>query len=378
MFSDVLQPMRELRSRFQGSGESVTASEVSELKATVIALRKRHRQILGYENASCSEACDLVADAMQLLRNELESKRSERDGLRGVMDEVKNELDRVENEYTSERELRESCRDDVVRMTQETEKARRDIISLRVEIKQKTFFQETVDTETKHRLRADLQNLETERERSAIKLRNLRKERDQWKSKLEQLQAERDAVKLAAGDRKQEFSEAKMTKDMYSAHQEALSLHLEILGGDPTNILSAFTPDNISNSFKGWFKGRMSRESDGGKEGSVKAASHYHGPPHKYEREKQDERSIVEQLFAVIAKSSSQGEGVVLGANTEGSSNFLRKLPTIFQLGSGNHDNDQKRDSKLIEELRYSVNSQSSDISALTGDEYSGTESESE
>ena len=375
MFSEVLPSVRELRSRFQGSGESVTASEVSELKATVVALRKRHRQILGDENASCSEACDLVADAMQFLRNELESKRSERDGLRGVMDEVKGELDRVENDYASERELRESCRDDVVRMTQETEKARRDIINLRVEMKQKTFFQETVDTETKHRLRADLQNLETERERSAIKLRNLRKEREQWKSKFEQLQAERDAYQLAAGERKQELSETKMTKDMYSAHQEALSLHLELLGGDPTNnILSAFTPDNISNSFKGWLMGHRSRESDRSKEGSVKAASQHHGPPRKYYREKQDEKSIVDHFFAI----SPQGEGVALGANTDGSSNFLRKVPTIFQLGSGNGENDQERDPKLIEELRYSVKSQSSDISALTGDDYSGTESESE
>lgn len=374
MFSEVLQPVRGLRSRFQGSGESVTASEASDLKATVVALRKRHRQILGEENASCSEACDLVADAMQFLRNELDSKRSERDGLRGVMDEVKDELDRVENEHTSERELRESCRDDVVRMTQETEKARTDIISLRVEMKQKTFFHETVDTETKHRLRADLQNLETERERSAIKLRNLRKERDQWKSKLEQLHAERDAVQLAAGERKQELSEAKMTKDMYSAHQEALSLHLEILGGDPTNIMSVFTPANISNSFKDWFKGQRRRESDRSKEGSAKAASEYHGTPRKYDLEKQDEKSIVEQLFAI----PPQGEGVVLGANTDRSSHFLRKLPTIFQLGSGNGENDQERDSKLFEELRYSVKSQSSDISALTGDEYSGRESESE
>jgi hypothetical protein len=106
----------------------------------------------------------------------------------------------------------------------------------------------------------------------------------------------------------------------------------------------------------------------------VKAASQHHGPPRKCNREKQDEKSIVENFFAI----SPHGEGVVLGANTDGSSNFLRKVPTIFQLGSGNGKNDQERNPKLLEELRYSMNSQSSDISALTGDDYSGRESESE
>lgn len=374
MFSEVcsrLQPVlqradAELRSRFQGNAESVTASEVCELKATAGALRKRYRQILGDENASCSEACDLVADAMQLLRNELGLKRSERDGLRGVLDEVKDELDRVENEYTREGELRESCRDDVVRMKHDTEKARGDIMRLRADMKQKTFFQETVDTETKHRLRADLQNLETDRERIAIKLRHLRKERDQLKSKLNHLEAERDALQLAGDERKQKLSEAKMTKDMYKSHQEALSLHWEILGGDPTSIFDVLSPTKISHSFNSWLYGQML---------PVNIMDLHVNMIEENKMKNSIVEQHVEQHMSETSKPSPGGGRLVLGADTDESSNFLRKLPTIFQLGG---ENVQEHILKNIRELRLSTNSNSSDVSTLTDDEYSKTESDSQ
>jgi hypothetical protein len=307
---------------------------------------------------------------MQWLRRDLNCKRSERDGLRVLLDEIKDELDRVENEYTREKELRESCRHDVVRMKHDTEKAREEIISLKSEMKQKTYFQETVDSETKHRLRADIQNLETERERSAIKLRQLGKERDQLKSELEQLYAERDEVQLVVCKRRQELSEVNMTKEMYRAHQEAL---LGILPGDPMNIYQAITAEKISNLFKGWYNGQRIQESDWSKEGSKETASDVtHDPPRKCDRGKQDETSIAEHVIGKVSKSS-QWKGF-LGADTDGSSNFLGRSPMIFKLGSGNDHCVPKH----IPEVRISTNSQLSDVSDITVEESFRLQSESE
>ena len=67
------------------------------------------------------------------------------------------------------------------------------------------------------------------------------------------------------------------------------------------------------------------------------------------------------------SKPSPGGGRLVLGADTDGSSNFLRKLPTIFQLGG---ENVQEHILKNIRELRLSTSSKGSDISALTDDEY--------
>ncbi|KAL3811438.1 hypothetical protein ACHAXA_007593 [Cyclostephanos tholiformis] len=371
MFSEVrsrLQPLlqradTELRFRLK-VGEPGTASDVHELEATAGALRKRYRQIVGEENASYSEACTLAADAMQWLRDELDGRRYERDGLRAILDEIKDEFDRVENEYTREGELRESCRCDVVRMKHDTEKAREEIINLRFEMKQKTYFQETVDSETKHRLKADLQNLETERERSAINLRQLKKERDKLKYNLVQLQAEKDAVQLALYKRKQELSEINMTKDMYRAHQEAL---LETLSCDRTSIYQAVMPEKISHLFKGWYNWQRIRELDKMKEGSKKTASENRDPTRIIcDREKQDVTSIENKFIGEVSKSPFEGKGLVLGADTDGSSNFLRKLPTIFKLGGGIDDYVPKH----ILERRISTSSQVSwlDISDLTVD----------
>ncbi len=367
MLSEVRSRYTDMRSRLRPA-ESTTASDIRELQAVAETLRRRYGQILGDENASCSEACDLAADAMQYLRNELDCKRSRCDCLRVLLDEIRDELNRVENEYTREKELRESCRNDVVRMKHDTEKARKGIINLKSETRQKIYFQETVDSETKHRLMADIQNLETERERSAIKLRQLGKERDQLKSKLDELQVERDEVQLAVFKRKREFSEVNMTKEMYRAHQEAL---LRLLPNDPKNIYQAISTEKISNLFKGWYNVNKTRESDNNmsKEGPKENLNDaFHDPPGMCDRGKKDDSSIVDHFTGNVEPvSTSQAKSFVPGAEFDGSYNNRGKSPTIFKLGSGNDDYVPMH----ILEMRASI------VSDITVDEIFLAQSES-
>mmetsp|Transcript_14903 Transcript_14903/g.31673 ORF Transcript_14903/g.31673 Transcript_14903/m.31673 type:complete len:268 (+) Transcript_14903:1-804(+) len=202
------------------------------------------------------------------------------------------------------------------------------------------FFQEDVDTETKHRLRADVQNLETERERDQIRLRQLNARRRELQSELEEWKESRDAHRLAAGEKEREVDEAKTTRDMYEAHREALGEHLKELGGDPrifswNRIRDIFGNNNLSSEIGSNNRGggyNPSRKIDVGNQGVVPEGRNETPYSDKSaRRSKQHERT-------------KQVGGIVFGAedcNAESPSEFLRKIPTIFKMGSnvGNTNN---------------------------------------
>ena len=253
MFSR-LQPVlqradAELRTRLNqhGSGRgnngdgATTQSEINELRTAADTLRIQLHRIVNNEISSNNEACGVATNAMLMLRNDLENKRQRRDELLGGLEEAKHEKSRMEDRYDREEEQRETCRQEVMRMQDDTERARKEAMNLRTEMKQMTYFQEAVDGETKQRLRADVQNLELDRERDRIRLRHLNEDRHALRTELDKLKAERDALQAEEDERRKELSEARMTQDMYQAHNEALSLHLQHLGGDPrSHILESF------------------------------------------------------------------------------------------------------------------------------------------
>mmetsp|Transcript_20132 Transcript_20132/g.43728 ORF Transcript_20132/g.43728 Transcript_20132/m.43728 type:complete len:393 (-) Transcript_20132:65-1243(-) len=379
MFSEVRSRLQqadsELRSRFtqRGGDEPVTQSEVSELKLAVSALRKHLQHIVEDEIAQNNEACGVAANGMILLRNERDGERHQRDELRGKLEDAKSELAQMENRCSQENEQRETCRDDVVRMQGDTEQARKEMINLHAEMKQMTFFQDDVDAETKYRLRADVQNLETERERDEIRLRRLNTDRSGLRSELERLQSERDALQYVANERQKELSEAKMTQDMYRAHQEALTIHLQNLGGDPRNIFGSLTAGNI-HSFRGFFKGRRIREfvDEMTQESIAIIPKKKDDRSLKKDNKQQPGRSKIDRVQPEKSKHSPQVGGIVLGADTaEGSTDFLRKLPTIFKMGaSSNNDNVQEYVSKKEREVEFASDSHSiSAISVITCDD---------
>ena len=403
----------EIRYRFQrrlSNEPQVTQSEVSELSNTVTALRKQLHQIVDNEIPANNEACGVAINGMIMLRNELDKKRAERDMLRDAADEAADELDCIEETCKSEKETCEARREDVTSMQADNKKARQDIINLRAEMEQVTYFQETVDTETKYRLRADLQNLEIEQERDQIRVRQVKTERDGLHSELEKLTKERDALQFISNERYKELSEVKMTREMYQYRHEILRNHLQSLGGDPNNIF-----ENVGGFFKGWRRralvdggaskagcGRLPSIISGSQRALIVATTpgadserlmNNQGQQEQHaittkqlisEKQKLQDISDTSRHISIKSKHShAHVGGIIIGPDTvSGKSDILRKLPpTIFKLGeesnnkNSNVTSTQEYINKKEREIEFSPDSNSmSDISQITCYEVTGND----
>lgn len=377
MFSDVRsalhradEELRRVVRRGEGA-EPVTESEVRALRSTARALRKQLAQIVDEEIAPNNEACGVATDGMEMLRKEVGGRRSARDELQGVLEGARDELGRVEDACTWEKEERERCRRNTAEVKEETARLREDEVNLRAEMDQMNFFQKSVDTETMHRLRADVQNLDTDLERDHIRLRHLNSDRKRLRSELEELRTLRDAHRIVVADQGRALDEAKMTQDMCKVHQEALLAHLKDLGGDPYNIFEALAVGGLGMSvrIKAIIGENLRRERILSSRGSRVGTSE--------DGRKKDRSPSGEGQGAMVPRPgqspperTKQVGGVVLGADTtaESPSEFLRKLPTIFKMG-----NNVCSDDYIISngrEVEFSIDSNSiSDISDVTMEE---------
>lgn len=399
MFTEVRSRLQRVDFRFglKDIPENISQADVDELQLNVGALRKQLHQIVDTEIPSNNEACGVATNGMLLLRNELDKKRAEKDELQIDFSEAQEELKCIEHNCIQQKEQHETCQKDVTRMKANTEKAKQKIVNLQAEMKQMKYFQDVVDTETKFRLLADLQNLQTDHERDEIRLRQLKNERDKLQLQLETLTKEQDALQFVSNERQKELSEVTMTRNMYKEHQETLSLHLQSLGGDP----------NIFNSISTFFKGRRIRASIDESSGAAKRSSMITDKCQTGSSNAQQQRNIESSCEENMQQALDQDEqpevdikqqpqqdkserstkyldhserpmvgGIVLGADTVSanpSSDFFRKLPTIFKLGISEGSNNDKESNAYgmnkEREIEFTKDSDSiSNISQLTDD----------
>lgn len=363
-----------LRRASCASEAPITEAEIRELEVVVLALRKQLKHLVDDELTSSMEACSLATDGLEMLRNELKWKRCQRDELQRILDERRSELGRIDSQYLDETELRDVNNHDVVRMKENTEKLRKDAINMRAEIKQMAYFQESVDAETKHRLRADVQNLELERERDAIKLRHLSIDRDKLRSELDRLESERDAAQRVKFKRHQELAEKKMTRDMYKVRQEALELHLRDLEGDAMNIFSSRL-SSMMQSCRDLLKGSNGQElyeENNSKGVSSKNLKNFGMSRNDSWEQQYDRVNLRRRSRSPIP--IEVGKVVMMCADDGVESSDLLALvpPTIFQMGDDSGDNNnaykENRSSREVVEF-LSDSSSTSAISALTTDD---------
>ena len=286
------------------------------MQTTVDALQKQLAQIVDHDNAPNNEACGVANDGMELLRNEIDERRRARDELRNGLDEAKRELGRVEDACAREREEAEQCRRDIAKLKEETVQTKEEAANLRAEAEQMAFFQEDVDTETKHRLRADVQNLETEKERDQIRIRQLNNERSALRAELEDIRAMRDAHRTVAAERQRELEEARMTLEMYKAHQDSLSAHLKELGGDSL-FFGVFACGGVGMSFRSLFGEKLHAEVSNGDCSKVsgRRASRDSAPTNQFAAI-QEEGDEARPHRRQPEKAKRQVGGIVLGADT--------------------------------------------------------------
>jgi len=336
----------DLRNRLQRPTEVITEADCEDLRTEISKLQRQLHQIVDQEIVSNNEACGVATNGIVQLHIEMEKLHIEMEKLKSERNVESDSLKALERQCEEELDTRRKCQEDITRVSSAMESAKAESKALRAEIDQLNYFQQQVDNETYFRLRADVQNLETDKDRDIIHLRHLKSERDKLQTELNQLCAEQDAFEVIAQKSVKELEDERMTIDMYKAHQEALHEHAERLGVAGKNQLAdMLSPDNMISSFRGFFKNRRASNDTTGQptnptNNTIKT---------NCERIKGDP---AEKSSPPSDKSPGVGAAAAVGgiAYTDSfpSSDLFRKSPTIFKIGG---ENSRSKDDTILNSI---------------------------
>lgn len=341
----------------------VTEAGCEELKSEISKLQKQLHQIVEQEITSNNDAYGVATNGVVQLHNELEKLTMERSRLKNELRRKADSLKGLERQCEEELDSRRKCQEDITRLRSSMELAKTESNTLRAEINQLNYFQEQVDKETYFRLKADLQNLEIDKDRDIIRLRQLKLERRELETVLSQLAKERDAFHVIAQKSAKELQDENMTHDMYKAHQETLHEHAERLGVFRKNELyDRLSSENLISSFNGFFNRRACNDSSGQKPIMNVSANKCNTIKSVCEKMKEDNSSPSDKSPDVAAV------GCVTYTDSVPSSDFFRKTPKIFKLGGGSsRSNDIFVHATTNEEREISINKdESSAHSSIT------------
>ena len=315
------------RSRLRQRNEQVvTEADVKDLKLEISKLQKQLYQIVDQEIASNNEACGVATNGVVQLNIEMEKLAEERDRLNEELEREKEALEALETQCEEELDTKRTCQEEIVRLRAAMEVAKAECNTLKAEIEQSNYFQEQVDNETYYRMLADIQNLETEKERDIIKLRHLNSERKELQSVLDQLAAERDALQCTAQKCKKDLQDERMTLDMYKSHNKVLHQHAKRLG-----VVGKM--DNVISSFRGFFNIHRAGNNESSDQHSNVVAANKSNEIIDASREKarRDSHKSSPSNMSPLAPIG----GIAYNADSVRSADFFRKTPKIFKIGGG-------------------------------------------
>lgn len=368
------------RSRRRQRNEQVvvTEADVEDLKLEISKLQKQLHQIVDQEIASNNEACGVATNGIVQLNIELEKLSEERCRLNEELQQEKEALQALERQCEEELDTRRKCQEEIVRLRSAMEAAKAECNTLQAEIEQSNYFQEQVDNETYYRMLADVQNLETEKERDIIKLRHLNSECKELQSELDQLAAERDALQYIAQKCKKDLQDERMTLDMYKSHNKVLREHAERLG-----VVGKM--DNVMSSFIGFFNinNRVGNESADQPSTAVVATKSSEIDTSR-DKLRRDSHKSNKSTLSNVSPLAPIG-GIAYNADSIPSSDFFRKTPKIFKIGGGGGGGSSSNPDGLIfaanEEREITISDESSAKSSITmsddGDEVTASMTDS-
>ena len=335
----------DLRNRLRPT-EVVTDAECEDLRTEISKLQRELHQIVDQEIVSNNEACGVATNGIVQLHIEMDKLTAERSRLKTERNVESESLKALERQCEEEFDSRRKCQEDITRLSSAMESAKAESKALRAEIDQLNYFQQQVDNETYFRLRADVQNLETDKDRDVIHLRHLKSERDKLQTELNQLCAERDAFEVIAQKWEKEIGDERMTIDMYKAHQEALHEHAERLGlAGKNQLVDMLSPDNMISSFRGFFKNRRASNDDSGQpmnptNNTIKTnRERIKGDP-------AEKTSPPSDKSPGVGGGGGAAVGGIAYTDSFPSSDLFRKSPTIFKIGGEN--NNRSKDDTIL------------------------------
>lgn len=339
----------DLRNRWTPPTEVVTEADCEDLRTEISKLQRQLHQIVDQEIVSNNEACGVATNGIVQLHIEMDKLTEERSRLKNERNVEADALKALEKQCEEELDSRRKCQEDITRLRSAMESAKAESKALRAEIDQLNYFQQQVDNETYFRLRADVQNLETDKDRDVIHLRHLKSEREKLQTELNQLCAERDAFEVIAQKWEKEIEDERMTIDMYKAHQEALHEHAERLGVAGKNQLAdMLSPDNMISSFRGFFKNRRASNDDSGQ------PTNFTNNTIATNRERINGGPAEKSSPSPSDKSPGGGGGAaavggIAYTDSFPSSDLFRKSPKIFKIGSD--QNSRNKDDTILNSI---------------------------
>jgi hypothetical protein len=226
--------LTELATHFLGSDSSrhpsATPEDLKELQRTARLLRTDLDRVIEDEVAG-DEAFEAASDSIVRLRSSVAKRRVERDSLRYEADDAHADCLEVEHACLSEERKLNALHEELIQLRDDTKQAAADVVQTRHKTQQIKYTLETAVPDTIFRLRADLQNFQTECEIDEIRVKNLNSQRKEVTQYLETKRQQLDESKCLAAGTCKEIEDAKSQRELNLSRYEFLAEQLQRMGG---------------------------------------------------------------------------------------------------------------------------------------------------
>ena len=227
----------EIATQFLGGETSIsshrpaaTAEDIKELKHAARLLRNELDRVIEDEVAG-NQACEAATDNVGRLRSLAADRRHELEALRRKADEAHADCLQVQQAYKDEEDRMNDLRENAVIFQNDIRRAASEALKIRGQTKQIKYTLETAVPDTIFRLRADVQNIQTDCEIKEIHLRDLRSQMKIIRQSLDSKRQEIDAIECRATNQQKELEEARKQYDLNHTRYISLADQLQGMGG---------------------------------------------------------------------------------------------------------------------------------------------------
>ncbi|KAL3799366.1 hypothetical protein ACHAWO_008477 [Cyclotella atomus] len=220
--------------------QAATQGDLEELKGTARLLRGELDQVIEDEVAS-DQACEAANVNIERLQAIATEKILCRDELRKESHDVGADLQDVNDACHGEEQKLLALHQRIEDLNEERRQAATDAVDLQKTAARIRHTLETTVPETLFRLRADVQNLQTECEIEQIKLREIQNQQSVAQNKLDTTRQQREEIQSRAAELHKQLKEEKTHNELLHTRNQFLTDQLQGIGGKvpKDNVISS-------------------------------------------------------------------------------------------------------------------------------------------